>query len=206
MGGHALTKCHVRRYARAEYLQLRDEASRIVQLFYELVDTPLCLDTKTDFGDLDLIVSEPKIPIDELIQQLAEQFQSKQIVINGPVISMEFREFQIDLIHSPRKNFDLMKAYLSWGDLGNLIGVMCNRLGLKYGGAGLEIRVWNSEDVTRDIGGITLSCDPRTIFSFLGLDYDRWLQGFRTEEEIYRFVTCSYCFQPRYYYKVRYNT
>lgn len=78
---------------------------------------------------------------------------------------------------------------------------MSNRLGLKYGGGGLVIRVWIDEDITQDLGKVVLTRDPKAIFSFLDLDYDKWLQGFKDELEIFQFVTRSRYFSPWYYYQ-----
>lgn len=113
MGGSALTQCKVRRYSRDEFFVIRDAALEIIRQLYNKFDTPFCLDTKQDFGDLDVIVSEPLLgSIEETIPKAVGLFNSKQFVRNDRVVSLEFREFQIDLIHTPEDEFDLMKGMI----------------------------------------------------------------------------------------------
>jgi hypothetical protein len=61
---------------------------------------------------------------------------------------------------------------------------------LKYGFEGLIAEVF-SIDGSRKLGEICLSKDSSKIFPFLGFDYDRYLKGFDTVEEIFDYVVNS---------------
>lgn len=61
---------------------------------------------------------------------------------------------------------------------------------LKYGSAGLIASVY-SIDNSRKLADIVVSKDNRKIFEFFDLDFDRYLKGFDTLEEIFEFIISS---------------
>lgn len=66
---------------------------------------------------------------------------------------------------------------------------------LKYGQKGLFLRVWSGKNYTNK-NDIMVSKNYPKIFEFLGLDYDKWVEGFDTLEEIFEYVMTSSLFNP----------
>jgi hypothetical protein len=66
---------------------------------------------------------------------------------------------------------------------------------LKYGQKGLFLRIWSGKNFTNK-DDIMVSKDYPKIFEFLGLDYNRWIEGFDTLEEIFAYTMTSYLFNP----------
>ena len=67
---------------------------------------------------------------------------------------------------------------------------------LKYGQNGLFLRVWSGKNFTNK-DDIIVSKDYPKIFAYLGLDYNRWVKGFDTLEEIFEYVMTSSLFNPQ---------
>ncbi|RUS20501.1 hypothetical protein BC937DRAFT_95070 [Endogone sp. FLAS-F59071] len=214
MGGNALKNCTLRRITAAEYAALSFHILSIVRRYYAHADIPHCFPTKPDHGDLDIVVSVP-IPFDTTIPvahslwpnlirklsgltlTLAHEFQSKDLFVNGPVTSFEHTQFQIDLISVPPRAFSFAVAYLSWGDLGNMLGVVANRLGVSYGASGLTVCVFSPlHGKSMRIGRVTLTESVGEALKFLGYDIARWERGFDDKEEVFEFVASGKYFEP----------
>jgi hypothetical protein len=65
---------------------------------------------------------------------------------------------------------------------------------LKYGFQGL-VYPYRTKD-SRVLKDITISKDPYKIFEFIGLDYNRFIEGFDTLQEIFDFILTSKYFNP----------
>jgi len=66
---------------------------------------------------------------------------------------------------------------------------------LKYGQQGLFIRIWSGKNYSTK-NDVIVSKDYPKIFGFLGLDYEKWVEGFDTLEDIFRYVMTSSLFNP----------
>src|SRR4029079_10037427 len=95
MGGNALKNCVTKRRPRSEYLVIEKDVSNLLAKYFLDFRLPKYFDDKERFGDVD-IVYVPNETFD--IQQISKDLESKEYVRNGDIISIEFREFQIDLI------------------------------------------------------------------------------------------------------------
>lgn len=197
MGGKALKFANTRRYIKDEYLAIADDVSRQFNILF-----PQCTNTvipsffnKQDFGDLDILITSDNLP-GNYIELIKTTFNPMEILNNGDVLSFDYKNFQIDLIKHPEKIFNIAKTYYSYNDLGNLIGKVAYKLGLKYGHAGLAILL---RDGTNHFGTIELSTNPEIIFNFLGFDYNRFLEGFNDLNDIYDYVVKSRYFNPDIY-------
>eukprot|EP01027_Heterolobosea_sp_BB2_P002079 GEZU01003129.1.p1 GENE.GEZU01003129.1~~GEZU01003129.1.p1 ORF type:complete len:331 (+),score=118.41 GEZU01003129.1:368-1360(+) len=138
---------------------------------------------------MDVLICKPKPSRDVLDKFLKETLRSREVAPNGDVISFEYKNFQVDLIFVAPENFEIATVFFAFNDLGNLMGRIAHRFGLKYGFQGLTYPV-NAPDGTR-LGNILLSRDPRRIFEFIGFDYDRFLQGFDELKDIFDYVLSS---------------
>lgn len=194
MGGHALKNVVTRRYAREEYYQLKERILAKLQGRIAKYDVPREFPSKESFGDLDVLLVCPKaVQIKDLIEEL---FHPQEIHENGDVYSFDFEEFQIDFILTPEEHFENAIVYLSYSDLGGLIGNICHKIGLKYGIQGLWMNVHTKEfDPTTTSTKLTLSTNVPQIFDFLGYDYERYSQGFRNEVEFFHWIVSGKYFR-----------
>ena len=121
--------------------------------------------------------------------------------------------FQVDLILC--QNIHMSRFYFSYGDLGGIIGRLCQHIGLKYGSNGLwlnpnEETIMNylekydtkhkisveTELITKAYySDIVLLTDPKEICEFLTLGWDEWEKGFDDVDNIYNWVTQSKWFK-----------
>ena len=123
----------------------------------------------------------------DLIKKL---FEPNEIYNNGNVVSFDYKEFQIDFIYMSDDKFNTAFTYYSYNDLGNLMGRIANKLGVRYGHEGLKM-LYYSEDKNKVLAEIHLSSHIPTIFKFLGFNRDRYLYGFKELEDIFNYVIDS---------------
>ncbi len=124
------------------------------------------------------------------------EFNPKEIFHNGNCWTFDYKEVQVDLILSSDEHFYNHFFYMSYNDLGNFIGRLAHSLGLKYGQEGLW---YNHYYKGTKLGRIIICKHYPKIFDYLDLDYDRWVKGFDSLEEIFEYVTKSKYFNPAMY-------
>lgn len=206
MGGRALQKYGIKteRKTTEEFFRIASEMA--IRLSYGLgitTSTPVefeyndtiqslpvrCYRLKQDHGDLDVLI---KMDVDfelkkiDLKEYIKEKFNPRVIHSNGGVHSFDYQNFQIDFIPIAEENWEVAQVYFSYDPLGNAMGKTFHKMNLSYGWDGLKYKYRNFNG--RNSADIPITRDPRKIFEFGGYDYDRYLQGFRTIEEIFDFV------------------
>ena len=138
---------------------------------------------KQDFGDLDIIV------IDCNIMEHIDKFNvNDNFVNNKPVVSILYEgKYQVDFIKSNMQNAFYMQKYLSYNDLGNLIGRMVRPFELVHSIEGLYFK--------KDMIGYSIkeliSLDYRKVLEILKLDVDTFDNGFDTFNDMFDYVTSS---------------
>lgn len=122
--------------------------------------------------------------------------------------------FQVDLIYC--KDIQMSRFYFSYGDLGGIIGRICQHVGLKYGFDGLWLNP-NPETILKYLDktgiknrsyqidielianahyqDIILLTNPEEICQFLGLDWNKWTSGFDSTEQIFIWIIQSKWFK-----------
>ncbi len=138
MGGHAL-KLKTNRKSPEEYRCIKDLVLRILHENDIVASVPREVPGKTSYGDLDVLYVSKVPNIQDLILKM---FRPEEIHTNGPYISFNstilgHSDFQIDMIRCTPENYEMSKFYLSYGDLGGILGRICNAYGLKFGSDGL---------------------------------------------------------------------
>lgn len=205
MGGKALKTMTTRRVAAAEYHEIKDEVVGMLRSMYpgHRIEAIPAYRRKPDFGDLDILVeyfSDPERPDTDIRHrfrgELHKHFKAEEIVSNGPVYSFAWRDFQVDLILAPSSDFEMSLNYFSWNDLGNLIGRVAHKMGLKYGHDGLSLP-FRVETYLFDT--LVVTRDAFAAIEFLGMDPERFRQGFDTPDEFYQFVADGKYFDPDIY-------
>lgn len=196
MGGNAIQgACRINR---DEYDSLVEKVkSKIIEVDPKFKPNEIkFFKSKKDFGDLDLLVSSS---VSTDVNQIAKRFGAKQIKKNGNVLSFDLRLdsdrlFQVDLISVPATDIEIASFYFSYNDLNLLAGRIAHKLNTSFGFDGLKFKV-RTESGYKGLD-INLSKDPDRIYEFLGLDINRYEQGFDSLEEIYQFVSSSKYFNP----------
>ena len=189
MGGRALKNTETRRYERAEFEAISVELLDILKKDFKRVTMPLFYKNKQSFGDADILLSMEGFD-GNMRDYIVKTFAPNEIFHNGNCWSLDYKELQVDLITVSAEDFDTNEMYLSYNDLGNFIGRISQGFGLKYGQEGL----WYEHFFKgMNIARIEISRNYPDIFKFLGLSYERYLQGFDELEDIFEYIsTCKF--------------
>jgi hypothetical protein len=194
MGGLALKNCKTRRYERQEFDAISVELLNMLEKDFKRVAMPLFYKNKPSFGDADILVSMEGCNYN-MHDYITAHFKPNEIFHNGNCWSFDYKELQIDLITVAPEHFDSNYNYLSYNDLGNYIGKIAHGFGMKYGQEGL---MYDHYFKGSNIGRVIISKDYDKIYKFLGLDYNRWKEGFDELEDIFKFISESPYFNWEY--------
>jgi hypothetical protein len=197
MGGKALNRFGVftERKNTSEFWRIANEIQDAIRFEFDFpveMSVVECYRTKEDHGDLDLLIKidnnfHQNCP--DLREFIRIVFAPHAINYNGGVVSFDYQNFQIDFIPIRESKWETAKVYYSFDPLGNIMGKTYHKFGLSYGWDGLFYKFRNFNG--RNSSNILISTDPRKIFEFGDYDYDRYLKGFDTLEEIFEFVIKS---------------
>lgn len=197
MGGNALKNIETRRYDLDEYLRISDLVLNGLRSLNSVTRTSAIrsYESKETFGDLDVLYSRDpdNKPMVECIREL---FSPDEIVPNGPVISFNVEQLQVDLIQVSESQFVYADSYFAYNDLGNLVGKLAHKFGLKHGHAGLYLPVRSEHHIS---GNVLLTLDHDRTLKFLGLDPSIFHSGFQTLDDIFRYVSSSPHYNPAFY-------
>lgn len=196
MGGKALLKNGVktRRVDKYEYNSIRIEIEGyFTDLGWVNFVIPSYFD-KPSFGDLDILLRNGTTLDDKLYQNIENHFKPKAIVSNANVLSFDYKNFQIDVIKIHPGDWNTSKTYFSYDPVGNVIGKIAHKFGLKYGHNGL-IYPYRSEG-GYVMGDIKISSQPHHIFDFLGYDFAIFNKGFKSLEDIFEYLINGTYFDP----------
>jgi len=195
MGGKALNKYGVttERKNTDEFLRIGKEIQLILSLEFPLYSTEIvkCYHTKADHGDLDLLIRIDGNGNVNWREYITHTFKPRAINSNSNVHSFDYKNFQIDFIIIHESKWETSNTYYSYDPLGNIMGKTFHKFGLSYGWDGLFYKFRNFNG--RNSQNILISTDPKKIFEFADYNYERFLQGFETLEEILKFaINCKY--------------
>lgn len=207
MGGKALRNVFTERKTTEQFNVI---ASKLLPILKQELDTELylvkCFHTKETHGDMDILVK-----IDEnfhnkhidLKKFVKETFNPGEVFTNGGVVSFDYDEFQIDLIPIRESNWEVAKTYFDYDPTGNILGKVANSIKfrykdvkgrLSYGFEGLYAVIY-MKNSDKKLGEIRLSRNNEDIFTFLGYDYERFLKGFETKQDIFEFSVSTQYFK-----------
>lgn len=185
MGGNALKHVKCIRINKFEYDNIKNN---ILSKLKDLLNINALRDLpdKETFGDLDLIYTNNSI--NNVLQLVITIFNPVEIEINGDVLSFSYvlnvnDYFQIDLIKV--KNYDMANFYMSYGDIGNILGRIIKKQNLTFGHEGMWLNYKNNKIILLD--------NPKEICDFLELDYNKWKYGFNDMFDIFNWIiNCKY--------------
>lgn len=191
------------RISKVEYLKIETEIRKYLD---EKLDNaykiPRFYGNKLDFGDLDIIVNIDLLENDwsEIRQEIVEDLNIQQYQSNGRGFSTVYKNFQVDYFPVSDKFFDSTYNYLSFNDLGNLIGKISRRFNLKYGEQGLAyVYRHESGNYKKDL---IITTDFQEISYFLKLNYHQWLKGFENLDSMYQWIIDSPYFSVTPYLEI----
>jgi len=199
MGGKALNGYGVftERKNTEEFNQIGYELK--VRLFFDLSlfsTVVKCYRTKPDHGDLDLLICIDQEFLDRKInlrKYIQDTFKPQAIHSNSGVISFNYKNFQIDFIQIKKEKWEIANVWYQFDPQANICGKTFHKFGLSYGWDGLFYKFRNFHGtLSKDI---LLTTNPRKIYEFGGYDYDRFLNGFDTLEDIFKFVIAGKYFE-----------
>jgi hypothetical protein len=177
------------RMPRAEYL----ERERAVRAYLEGAGfdyrVPRYYGNKPDFGDMDVLLPT-RLDWDVVRQKIAADLGVTETKSVGRVFSMAYRGLQTDLFAVSAEFLDSTYEYLSFNDLGNLLGRICKRFNLKWGEQGLAY-VFRRQNTDHYAADLPITTDFRAVCRFLGLDHAVWATGFPTLPDLYAWVIRS---------------
>lgn len=204
MGGNVFPS-KSRRYQKDEYVKLEKEV--LGKVYSSVFVSDICQESviqplkyyrsKESFGDMDLVLNLALLKAN-WISIIIEKFKlgHGEWSKNGNVLSILYKEFQIDLIIQPHYNFQSTLDYFAWNDLGNLIGRISHKLGLKFGHEGTSVTIREGDN---QIGTILVTKKIKDLLDILELDYNHWKNGFDTLDEMYTWVSSSKYFNKEIY-------
>lgn len=165
---------------------------------------------KQDFGDVDVLIDTYGLG-SNWIRDVLDHFKPKAhawsgrrlpqdleaLKPEGNAFSIEFRGFQVDLLPVRREEFTWTSNYYAFNDLGNLVGRIAHKMGLKFGHDGLWYCLYNPLNPTHVFAEIrvTLHGWDRALKLF-GLDPARYHAGFDRLTDVFEYVSSSAYFNP----------
>lgn len=180
------------RLPRNEYLQIEGALRQYLdQKLGDGYRIPRYYRSKPDFGDVDIIISDAAIQTSwqDLRMEFVHDLGIREYKSAGAVFSTVYRNFQVDFFCREQHYVESTYNYLSFNDIGNILGKIFKRFNLKYGEQGL-LYVFRRADghYQKDL---EVSKDFKRIFEFLQLDYTHWELGFDTLDEMFRWAVAS---------------
>lgn len=192
MGGNALKNTETVRVDSDTYFTLWNDINhhlRQLDVHYELIPAYA---SKQSFGDMDILYKSEDGR--DIIQEIVDILHPHEVVRNGDVTSMDYMKLQIDFIKVHPDEFSFALRYFSFNDLGNLIGRIAHKMGLKFGHTGLLYPYRVGDKVLAEI------VVTRDYFEALNIcGYPSVKTQFRDLVDIFEFVTSSKYFNPDIY-------
>lgn len=156
---------------------------------------------KRDFGDLDVLIAASELAGDagkSLREQLAHDAGASEVRHVGNVWSFAIDGLQVDLFATEDALLETRAEFMSWGDLGNLLGRLLKPLGLKWGEDGL-VYVLRRDDDEHYKKTFPLSRSIDDALRLAGLAPAIWHAGFASEDAMFRYIVSSPRFEARPY-------
>lgn len=182
-----------RRLNKVEFFEVQYEVLSVIREFAWLEPTR-AYRNKESFGDLDILYTMNSAPMRDIIKNF---FNPAEMVVNGDVISFDYKGFQVDMIKVTKEGFQYASNYFAWNDLGNFVGKIAHKFGLSHGHAGLWMPVFDEDGNKFD--RILLTQDYDNALGFLGFDVARYKEGFDDLEDVFQFVVDSKYFDSRFF-------
>lgn len=159
---------------------------------------------KADQGNINILVNQSTILPTNIANAIVDLNPNRKEVVmkflrsngykvktNSNIISFLYDDrLQVDLVFTKTSLYDYSLNYYSFNDLGGLIGRLTRGLNLKHGSNGLSYVLYN-ENKTKKLGDFLLTANHDLTLEIMGLDIERFKQGFDNLDDIFEYVTTS---------------
>ncbi|KAK7056812.1 hypothetical protein VNI00_002529 [Paramarasmius palmivorus] len=203
------------------YHEQKARFTRVIQDHYVEVAVPSEAPEKETHGDIDYLVCTPRVPTSGAVNVPHETIKdalgaAHVIPMEGnrtsnfavPISQAErqtsalsgdgdceddVKYYQVD-IHVCNDSEELKRIFFfhSYGDLGMILGLVAQNVGLAWGTNGLKYS-------HPPHPAIILCTSHDEIAAFFGLSMERWNAGFKTRAEVFEWVRTSRFFDPSYF-------
>ena len=196
MGGSAFTiESHgftTSRMNKAQYIAVSNLILPLLRSRFRIAAIPPEAPGKSSYGDLDIMVVHPLQPVsgDALVNECIGILDSncRGVIRNQPTtniaVVIEDITVQVDVHVVPREDIWEVDYWMhSYGDMGMILSSAIKAWGLRMSssrGLWVEIPGYSSPFI--------LSLDVQKIVRFLELDWERYLMGFNTIEEVFEWI------------------
>jgi len=206
MGGSALKQYGIEtvRLESKDYFRVIDEV-----IDDELRDIFTCdyvkaYSEKPSHGDLDVVLmkEDPSPDTNGILDLIRNKYQPRMIHRNSNTFSFDYQNFQVDFIFHPPEVYYPALDYYDYSPSGNAIGKIAHQFGLSYGHEGLKYIIREehvgapTSNNSHVMEQVILSTNSDDIHDFLGLYYGTYVQGFKTEKDIFKWICSSKYFNP----------
>jgi len=208
MGGNLLTKG--KRIPRNKYLIIEKEIREYLDLLIgkDKYRIPRYYDTKSDFGDLDIlldnsVINNKKINVISFKDRIQSELSLPICKFNNGILTTLYKGFQVDYFPVDKSKLNITANYMDY-NIGNFIGKITRRFNLKYGMDGLYY-VYRGDDNHYKREKF-ISNDTKKIFELFDLDYNTWKNGFDSNLDSYKLVIKSKYFSTYTYLSPKQGT
>lgn len=198
MGGNALKNTHnldSKRMNLEEYEHVKEWVTNFLDDLGITYSHTKFYHTKTDFGDIDVVVSRGNDAVDKIRTNLllAEMPMTSQMTMaeNTDFLSTLYNEHQIDFIFVEPEQLLSASTYYSYNDIWNLLGKVIKTHEYKLGWQGLLYTYRDGNHYKKDI---VLTYDLMEALEIMGLSVERYKQGFETHKDMFDYVISSKAF------------
>lgn len=212
MGGKALKNINTVRLTKEDYLVHKQKIFKLLNSIsdnFHFIEVPYITE-KEDFGDMDIIYySDNGKGLDkDTFYDLFNDNGSGEVIKNGNVISVSYPigdniNFQLDFIYIDKKDVPFNLFYLSYNDVGNLLGRIASSLNLKLKNNGLFYRFSDFNNKSKFYADILITDNVEEALKALGYNpYDYFSKidkGFKNKQDVYDFVIKSKYFTIDHY-------
>lgn len=150
---------------------------------------PRSYGAKLTFGDIDVLVVDQGDQWPAMRTSIADELRVNACLRNGNTDSMSYRQMQLDFFQVEPEYLRVMAAFMDFNDLGNLVGRLARKFGLKWGERGLTYPYRRASG--NYVVDMPVSLDFEAVCRFLGLDYATWRTGFHELHEMFDWVIAS---------------
>lgn len=188
MGGNLFK---VGRVDKDRYFEILDSLRPVLDRhFGDRYRIPVAYRNKPDYGDVDIIVDAATVLNNPTWKEdISHALNVSEVKSVRNVYSMLYQNFQVDLFLVGSNKLETCNNFMSYNILGNLIGRVYHKFNLRYGEDGLfyVLRGFNNH-ISKEV---IVSKDMKSILEFIGLSYERWLEGFDDVQDIFDYIITS---------------
>lgn len=188
------------RMRRAAYLDIEDELRCYLDgVAPDQYKIPKYCGDKATFGDLDILLSSDVLAKNpQFYNTLHRDYGITQFDNLHTGHTMVYRGLQVDFFIVSPNNLKSSYDFMSYGELGNIIGRMVKRFDCKWGGDGLTYIFRWGDHFKREI---CLTKDFEKVCECFCLNYDVWSKGFETQRDSFIWATNSMWFRSEPYFR-----